>query len=739
MSTKILLFEHLGPSVAKALAAGIFQVPVISNPLIDFLKQRLKSGGEAHQAEQQIGRLVEQCLSPLMPMFTSAKSFEPKAVAILLGETVQQHANLSALIKGDLNRVSLHLKVLEAVPREKLRDQAYGEANIAAYEQALPLLVDRMIDLAPKLDGFEGVSTAEILRRLTKLAQDAEDIRAGVERLHQRFDDIVRFKSEEEQNYAIDYCTHIDEHLNAVQLFGITTESVASQQKLSTAFIPLSLARDSSDQRQAGSIYFDSLLARLTPETPRLLITGPAGSGKTTLLKWAAIQAAEMIRIGVEKTIQWDLEDRLGATIKALAHVMVRTPGAAELMVLEDEPAIAFRHAAEQLGEFGPDGEWHQPRHFPIEDSWWLRVPFFVPLRYCERGRLPDLDIYPKIGTEFPFDPPKGWVQAILQAGRALVLIDGIDEIPETDRGQIKRALEGFCKLDKGNYIVFTTRPTAIDDRWFQRISMMQADVNPLMDAERAELINRWHQAASEQLALVKRPDDASALAPELIEKLKAAPHIAQLGNNPLLCAAICALHYNRRGYLPKDQADLCQQLCELLIHRRDEERDLPKNERDWDYDKLDYNQKEALLRDLAQANLRGGGATLEGKEATERIRNKLPALRLVDLDPLNVKKGLLRRTGMLREAYGGAIDFAHNTLRDFLAGKAFADDPGGHRELLDNVSKETWQRPIVFAAGKGARPFADTLSKIFSFHRIEAPRSWHCSPKMRGQNLIPI
>ena len=705
-----MLRDHLAPLIAKALAKVVFQVPVISDSLIDFLTERFKSNDEAKQAEQQIDRLVEQCLAPLMPMFGSAKGFEPEAVAALLGKTVQQQADLSALIKGDLNRVSLHQKVLEAEPLDKLRDQAYGDANIAAYQQALPLLLNQMIDLAPKLDGFEEASTAETLGRLTKLAQDAEAIRMGIETLQMRFDDIVRFRNEEEQTYAIDYCTHIDEHLNAVQLFGITSETVASQQKLSTAFIPLSLARDSADQRQTGSIYFDSLLERLTPETPRLLITGPAGSGKTTLLKWAAIQAAEMIKIGVEKTIQWDLEDRLGATIKALTDVMVRAPKTAKRMGLAEEPAIAFRHAADKMGEYGPDGEWHQPEPAPIEDSWWLRVPFFIPLRYCEGGRLPDLQVYPKIGTEFPFDPPEGWVQAILQAGRALILIDGIDEIPESDRSQIKRTLEGFCRLDKGNYVIFSTRPTAIDDRWFQGIPMMQADVNPLMDRERAELINRWHQAAAEQLALIKRPDDVSTLAPVLVEKLEAAPHIAQLGTNPLLCAAICALHYSRRGYLPKDQADLCQQLCELLIHRRDEERDLLRDGRERDYGKLDYKQKEALLRDLAQTNLRTGGATLDGKAAEERIRNKLPALKLADLDPADIKRGLIKRTGMLREAYGGAIDFSHNTLRDFLSGKAFADEPGGHQELLNNVDKEAWHRPIVFAAGKGARPFAEAL-----------------------------
>ncbi|MGI9503668.1 MAG: hypothetical protein ACR2RE_11495 [Geminicoccaceae bacterium] len=73
MSKTSLLQDHLAPSLAKALAKVIFGVPVITDPLIDFLKERLKARAEFKQAERQIGLLVDQCLTPLMPLFTSAK------------------------------------------------------------------------------------------------------------------------------------------------------------------------------------------------------------------------------------------------------------------------------------------------------------------------------------------------------------------------------------------------------------------------------------------------------------------------------------------------------------------------------------------------------------------------------------------------------------------------------------------------------------------------------------------
>ncbi|MDH3772292.1 MAG: NACHT domain-containing protein, partial [Nitrospirota bacterium] len=346
-----------------------------------------------------------------------------------------------------------------------------------------------------------------------------------------------------------------------------------------------------------------------------------------------------------------------------------------------------------------------------IADVWGLRVPFFVPLRYCSGSQLPQLDQYPKIGTEFPLDPPPGWVQSVIEAGRALILIDGIDEIPKAERSQIRKALEGFCRLDKGNYVVLTTRPGIIDDEWFRDIDVMHAEVNPLSELERGELIEQWHKAAAEQLTLLERPDDASELAPVLIEQLRTAPHVAQLGTNPLLCAAICALHYSKQGYLPKRQADLCHHLCQLLIHQRDLQRSLAETKDTSDYGLLEYDHKESLIRTMAQAILRTGNAAIEREEADALIGEKLPHLGLrKSLDATFVRERLVERTGLLREAYGGAIDFAHNTLRDFLAGQAFANESLGHKELAQHVNEESWQRPIVFAAGAGTRDFAERL-----------------------------
>lgn len=89
---------------------------------------------------------------------------------------------------------------------------------------------------------------------------------------------------------------HIENRLDDVQLVGITADPAARRQRLSKAYIPLSLSSETASKGVGGPVYFESLLDALTPSQNRLLVEGAAGSGKTTLLRWAAIRAASSLR-----------------------------------------------------------------------------------------------------------------------------------------------------------------------------------------------------------------------------------------------------------------------------------------------------------------------------------------------------------------------------------------------------------------------------------------------------------
>jgi predicted NACHT family NTPase len=166
--------------------------------------------------------------------------------------------------------------------------------------------------------------------------------------------------------------------------------------------------------------------------------------------------------------------------------------------------------------------------------------------------------------------PPVDWVKSVLDEGNGLLLLDGVDEVPDPRRETVRRGLEAFIGRYSKNQLVVTTRPAAVPEGWLASGGFVEVSINPMSPPDRAEFIRRWHAAVSDELVRQGRPENLSPLADELIAKLSESPAIARLATNPLLCAALCALHRDRHRKLPESQSELCEALCQLLLHRRE-------------------------------------------------------------------------------------------------------------------------------------------------------------------------
>src|SRR5262249_55493939 len=125
-------------------------------------------------------------------------------------------------------------------------------------------------------------------------------------------------------------------------------------------------------------------------------------------------------------------------------------------------------------------------------------------------------------------------------------------------------------------WYVVTTRPTAVGPGWLREEQFEEAEINPLSDTDRTELIRRWHRAVEDELSRQGRPQDLGPLRDHLIGMLAENPALARLATNPLLCAIMCALHRDRKQVLPESQGELCEAVCQLLLHRREAETGIP-------------------------------------------------------------------------------------------------------------------------------------------------------------------
>ncbi|SED11907.1 NACHT domain-containing NTPase [Streptomyces sp. TLI_105] len=320
------------------------------------------------------------------------------------------------------------------------------------------------------------------------------------------------------------------------------------------------------------------------------------------------------------------------------------------------------------------------------------RVPFVLPLRALTRHgeRLPAPDRFlPAAGC--PLTPPDGWADRVLAAGRAVVLVDGIDEIPEAERGRARDWLRNLLDAYEGNRWLVTSRPTAVRDDWLARDGFTELTLSPMTRTEVATFVRRWHRAAGPEAEPYEQP---------LLDALRTTGHVAQLATNPLMCGLICALHRDRRGFLPRGRKALYEAALSMLLSRRDRERDMgaPSGIA------LDEAPQIQLVQRLAYWLTLNGRTQLDRARAESLVREAVPAVQeAAPHDPGRVFTHLLHRSGLLREPTEDTVDFVHRTFQDYLAAKALVDhwDIG---VLVRHAADDQWEDVIRMAVGH-ARP----------------------------------
>ncbi|MFI0780808.1 NACHT domain-containing protein [Streptomyces sp. NPDC021212] len=331
------------------------------------------------------------------------------------------------------------------------------------------------------------------------------------------------------------------------------------------------------------------------------------------------------------------------------------------------------------------------------------RVPFVLPLRTIARqDALPSPARF-LASVHSPLDgaQPAGWADRVLTAGRGLLLIDGIDEIPERDRERTRSWLADLLIAYPGNLWLVTSRPSAVADDWLAAQDFSEFALSPMSRDDMAAFIDRWHDAAR---VGCRTDDERAALATyqsALHTAVRTKQDLTRLATNPLMCGLICALHRARRGYLPPGRKALYDAALSMLLTRRDTERHVyaPGDVH------LDEEPQIQLLQRLAYYLIRNGEAELDLERAERIVAEALPSVPAAQPlgDASAILRHLLLRSGLLREPSVGTVEFVHRTFQDYLGAKAAVEawDVG----LLVSHADDTQWEDVFRMSVAHARP----------------------------------
>ncbi|MEV4050314.1 NACHT domain-containing protein [Amycolatopsis sp. NPDC049688] len=345
-------------------------------------------------------------------------------------------------------------------------------------------------------------------------------------------------------------------------------------------------------------------------------------------------------------------------------------------------------------------------------------VPFLIKLRSYSGRRLPSPEEFLD-GTAQALTAlmPPAYVHRQLASGRALVLVDGVDELTADERGAVRAWLKDLCQAFPEVRLVLTSRPAAAAETWLSAEGFGSAWIEHMSQADVRALVRHWHRAVRDAGSMPCPEEELPRYEGVLLSRLDGNAHLRALATTPLLCAMLCALNLDRASFLPRNRLELYVTALSMLLERRDVERRIPTSL------KIGNRESRQLLRHLAWRLSVNGRSELSREEALRRLTERLATMPRVGHDAGDLLEHLVQRSGIVREPTPGRIDFVHRTFQEFLTAEEAADQ-GDVGLLVQNAHLDQWRDIVVMAAGLANAPLREQLFKGL-FDRADAePRT---------------
>lgn len=341
-------------------------------------------------------------------------------------------------------------------------------------------------------------------------------------------------------------------------------------------------------------------------------------------------------------------------------------------------------------------------------------MPFFIRLRArVNRGFPRPIEFVEFVdsGTYINLMPQE-WVKQKLESGNALVLIDGVDELPMKQREQFLHDVTRLVADFPNPRYIITSRPTGLRDKhgdewvmfseWVEQAGFVTLTLDSMDTANIKQCITHWHEARAVSEQDEQRAGDVAQVAETLQQLIDHRPELRQMVTTPLFCAMVCVLHRDRGDMLPITRLQLYRECIDLMLGQRNQGYHIQLD--DTYPAGLSNEQKLEAIQSFALWMMQNGYTDVKVEKVDAHFERLLPQLRLPDaVTGDQIRAFFVERTGMLSEPVAGRIDFMHRTFQEYLAAQEALDE-GSLGVLLLHANEDRWREVIIVAAGL-ARP----------------------------------
>jgi predicted NACHT family NTPase len=330
------------------------------------------------------------------------------------------------------------------------------------------------------------------------------------------------------------------------------------------------------------------------------------------------------------------------------------------------------------------------------------QVPIFMALReFAEAAkRRGDISLFSHIHQTLGLTADQ--LETLLNEGRMLVLMDGMDEVLNQDINAVIREIRSFSDQYHRNRYVVSCRTAA------QKLALhgfTDVEIAPFSPAQIATFAQKWFVA----LGRAATPQ-GQAQAAKFVEKLDLPENwqFRQLVVTPLFLHLACWL-FQGEGQFPSKRTAFYKQGLDLLLGKWDETKGV---ERDDIYRGFLLPQKMKLLSQLAAVTFEQGQYFFEQRTIEQYIEDYLQNLPGTVLEPEELQleseamlKAIEAQHGLLIERARGIFSFSYLAFQEYLTARkivaahnlsALEQALGG---LVDHITDPHWREVFLLTA----------------------------------------
>jgi len=311
------------------------------------------------------------------------------------------------------------------------------------------------------------------------------------------------------------------------------------------------------------------------------------------------------------------------------------------------------------------------------------RIPVLIKLReFVDDGRKYAYNLEQFLGQLWRLSNPD--IELVLNQGRALVLLDGLDEVTGEVGKQIAQEIKRFARVYPQVQVVVTCRMQSQESR-FERFDCVEvADFN---FEQVTAFAKHWFETVC--------GDTGEKRLQEFLKQLFREENkpIRELAITPILLSLTCAV-FQQTGKFYSMRSKLYQEGLELLLEQWDKSHSV---ERDEIYRDLSVERKLELLSYIAVKKFEQQQYVLFEQEELEGYIGEF--LGIERRESRGVLQAIASQHGLLIERAYKVWSFSHLTFQEYLVAKYIIDNQQIEELIVNHLTDEYWSEIFILVS----------------------------------------